>query len=256
MTVRVKHFIKQILFGMLLLLTLLPAKNCLADTSESEASGRGRVVIRDEADLLTSSEENSLYEIMQESASFGNVLFLSVDENEYYSTYSLAEHVYEDTFGYSDGVIFVIDMDNRMLWISGFDSIQYIITDSYCDTITDNVYRDASDGDYYACSAEAFRQIHSLLVGKNIPQPMKYTCNFLLSLILALLINYFIIMLISRKQKASTSALRDNMIAHCAINNANAKFTRETKVYNPGSSSSGGSGGGGGGGSSGGGHSF
>ena len=259
MMVSAKHIFRQCMIGiMLFALILLPATNCFADTPETSISYHGDVVIKDEADLLSASEEAELYEIMKASAAYGNVMFLSVNENDYYSTYKLATVYYEDTFGYSDGVIFVIDMDERLLWVSGFGEIQYIITDDYCDTITDNIYSDASAERYFDCSAEAFRQIHSLLNGKNIPQPMKYACNFLLSVIIALLANYFIVMTISKKDRASTSSLRENMIAHCNINNARAQFTHETRVYNPSSSGSsgGGGGGGGGGGSSGGGHSF
>ena len=89
--------------------------------------------------------------------------------------------------------------------------------------------------------------------------PMKYICNFLLSIALALVLNYFVAMFLSSKTKASKKEIRSNMISHFRIMDPKAEFTHETKVYNPSTSSggsSGGGGGGGGGGSSGGGHSF
>ena len=88
---------------------------------------------------------------------------------------------------------------------------------------------------------------------------MKYICNFLLSIALALVLNYFVAMFLSSKTKASKQEIRSNMISHFRIMDPKAEFTHETKVYNPSTSSggsSGGGGGGGGGGSSGGGHRF
>lgn len=251
-----KHSFKYLLtLFAVLLLCLIPSRSCYAQNST--ASSNYSVIIEDNADLLTEEEEKSLEEAMKKCAAFGNVMFLSVDSNPYYSTDSLSAAAYESTFGYSNGVIFTIDMDKRYLWICGFGNTQNIITSSYCDTITDNVYRYASDERYYDCTEKAFSQIYMLLNGKNIPQPMKYICNFLLSLILALIINYIFVIRSSKKRTASVLALKQNMIYHCSLSNQQAVFSHETKVYNPSTSSSGGGGGGGGGGGhSGGGHSF
>ena len=246
-------------FILILCILLIPAKNCFADQSSTNSETGYRTVLVDEADLLSVEEESELLAIMQDSSAYGNVMFLSVDSHDYSTTYRLAESRFEETFGYSNGVIFVIDMQKRMLWITGMDQTQYIITDNYCDTITDNIYTYASDGDYFTCSCIAFEQIHAVLQGKSIPMPMKYICNFLLSIALALVLNYFVAMFLSSKTKASKKEIRSNMIFHFRIMDPKAEFTHETKVYNPSTSSggsSGGGGGGGGGGSSGGGHSF
>ena len=211
----------------------------------------------DNANLLDTEEENAILDIMMPSTEFGNIYFLTEDYHSYASANSLANATYRDTFGDENGVIFVIDMDTRMLWISGFGKMQYVITDNYCDTITDNVYRYASDEDYFTCAGTALTQINSLLNGKNIPQPMKYVCNFLISVIFALIINYFVVIALSKKKKASLREVSKNIYSRCGIGNTSVQFVKEKRVYNPpSSSSSGGGGGGGGGGSSGGGHSF
>ena len=246
-----------ILFSVLLALT--PAKLCKAGHMTENVESGYYTLLEDNANLLTAAEEESLLEIMEPSSQYGNVYFLTVNSHNYSSTYSLATASFEESFGYENGVIFIIDMQERMLWITGMDDIQYIITDNYCDTITDNVYTYAGEGDYYTCAKVAFEQIYAVLEGRNIPQPMKYICNFLLSLVLALIINYFVAMGLSKKKAANVSDLRKNMIYHCNIRDPKAEFTHKTKHYNPSSGSSSGSSGGGGGGSggsSGGGHSF
>ena len=249
-------------FGSIVLcmfLAFTPAKLCLAGhVTENEETGYYTLLV-DYADLFTTTQEEELMVLMEPCSKYGNVYFLTIDSHSYSSTYSLATASYEESFGYENGVIFIIDMQERMLWITGMDDTQYVITDNYCDTITDNIYTYASDGDYYTCGKIAFEQIYAVLEGKNIPQPMKYICNFLLSVALALIINYFLATALSKKKAAQITDLRKNMIYHCNIRDPKAEFTHETKHYNPSSDSSGGSsggGGGGGGGSSGGGHSF
>ena len=252
---------KVITFGAMLIcmfFAFIPAELCLAGhVAENEETGY-RTLLVDNADLLTSAEEEAIFALMEPCSKYGNAYFLTINSHNYSSTYSLATASFEDAFGYENGVIFVIDMQERMLWITGMDDTQYVITDNYCDTITDNIYTYASDGDYYTCGKIAFEQIYAVLEGKSIPQPMKYICNFLLSVALALIINYFVAMGLSKKKTATESDLRKNMIYHCNIRDPKAEFTHKTKQYNPSSDSSSGSsgGGGGGGGSSGGGHSF
>lgn len=231
------------------------------DTLYIEESGEA--VIRDEADLLTDAEESDLLDAMMPITQYGNVIFYTTNDNPYDDTYDLSKTIYASHFSpYDDGVIFTINMDDRELWISGFGQCQYMVTDSYCYTITDNIYTYATDGDYYECATQGFEQIYAVLQGKDIPQPMRYTCNFLLAVAIALVINFLIVTSYSKKREPSLSTVKDSMIYHCEIHNPRATFTHERKVYNPPSSSSGSSSGGGGGGggggasSSGGGHSF
>ena len=65
---------------------------------------------------------------------------------------------------------------------------------------------------------------------------MKYTSNLLLALILALLINYLIIRLLSSGRKTSEDIMMEDMIYRCAIKETSASFSHQTTVYNPGNS--------------------
>lgn len=212
--------------------------------------------LEDGADLLSSSEEQELIKIMEPITAYGNVAFVSIDSNPTYSTERYVESYYEDNFGYSSGTVFIIDMDERYIWIHSNGEIYKTITDAYATTITDNVYSYASAEDYLSCASVAFEQINTLLEGRTIAQPMKYISNALLAIVLALLINYFLVMMLSRSRKASTSQLINGTFYKADIKNPRAEFIKQTKRYSPqssGSSGGGRSGGGGGGGSRGGG---
>ena len=214
------------------------------------------VIIDDEADLLTDEEEDNLGEKMMEVTAYGSAAFVTVDSN-YTSAGSYAEDYYYDCFGYGSGTLFLIDMDNREIYIYSDGDVYKTITKSYANTITDNIYTYASDAEYFTCAYKAFEQVVTLLEGNRIAQPMKYISNAFLAVLLALLINYFVVMLTSAAKKPAEKELLEATKHRCSLVNAEAIYTHTTKKYDPPSSSSSGGGGrSGGGGGGGGGHSF
>lgn len=217
-----------------------------------------QVIIEDDADLLSDQEEAALAETMEGITAYGNVAFKSIDYNEY-STERYIRNYYGEMFGSKSGTVFLIDMDNRNIWIHSNGGIYRVVTSSYADTITDNVYRYASDREYFLCANEAFSQMLTLLQGNRIAQPMKYISNVLLSVILGLLITYFIVRAMSVSAKPGEKELLEATRHQYRLNNPQMIHTSTTKRYDP-PSSGGGSGGGGGssggGGGGGGGHSF
>lgn len=258
-------------------IALLPGRELLAAESQywSWEESAGDLVysneetgysayIRDEEDLLSEEEEQSLAETMKAATDYGNVLFLSadgdnMDPEEFLETY------YADWLS-EDGTVFFVEMSVRELRLENSGSIRRIITPSYSNTITDNVYRMASEGDYYGCANEAFSQCITLLEGGRIARPMKYICNALLALILALLINYAAVRISNRNHRI-TKKERDQLVTDSLVLGAATKKRIAHRKRTSGGSSSGGSfsggggggfsgGGGGGGGHSGGGHSF
>lgn len=213
------------------------------------------VIVDDDAELLDASERQQLALEMQGVTEYGNAIFKSLDYNPYSTSY-FAEDYYHTCLGTASGVLFLIDMDNREIYIFSDGAVYRTITKAYAKTITDNVYRYASNGDYFSCASKAFSQIHTLLSGQKIAQPMKYLSNVLLALILAALINYFVAVRSSRTAKASKSEILASASTKFAFHNPRIQLTNQSKVYSPSSSGSGGggrSGGGGGGGRSGGG---
>lgn len=222
-----------------------------------------QVVLEDNADLLTDSEEEDLKEIMQKIAEYGNVALVTIDYNPNHNTERFAESYNEKLFGRNgDAVLFVIDMDERYIYIDSMGSMRKTISSAYANTITDNVYSYASAKNYYQCAYKAFDQMRILLEGRHIAQPMKYVSNALLAMIAAMIINFFAVSIFSKKHKPSKMELLSGIYHKAEVANPRATFVNQTKTYSPQSSGGGGggggghSGGGGGGGHSGGGHRF
>lgn len=220
-----------------------------------------QALVEDGATLLTEEQRQELMEVMKTITAYGNVSFVTLRRNNS-STESFARYYYIGRFGTESGTVFVIDMDNRMLWIHSDGDVYKVITTAYAETVTDNVYRYASQEDYYGCAREAFEEIAALLEGQKIAQPMKYISNGLLAVILALLADFGLVICFTRLPRPGKTAVMANIHRKFAYRELKAVHTHQTRVYDPVSSGSGGSSGGGrsggGGGRSGGGggHSF
>lgn len=233
-----------------------------AAENEADTSSQYQYYFDDDADFLTEQQENSLKELLVQITEYCNVSFATSTDHSYYSTEQFAVSTYETIFGNgTNGVSFVIDRDLNQIYLISEGGIQKTISNGRCNSITDNTYVYATSDynyDYYTCAYKTFEQIYILLQGGRIVQPMKYICNALLALVLAMLINYFIVKSFAHAKKPSTRQLMDGIYTKINVFHPSAQFTHQTKRYDPPSSSSGGSsgGGGGGGGHSGGGHSI
>ena len=223
-----------------------------------------KLEIHDDASLLEDTQLHALVKDMKGLVQYGSVGFFTTNI-EYRSTSALAHDLYDkylwkQSSAEESGTIFLIDMEQRNIYIYSNGVIYKTITNAYANTITDKVYKYASDADYYRCAKEVFDSELTLLEGRKIAQPMKYASNIFLAAALAILINYFLVKLFSRAKSPSEAEMLASIAATQRMNHADVQFERQTETYSPQSSSGSGGGGssGGGGGSSGGGggHSF
>lgn len=215
-----------------------------------------RLILEDDAGLLTNEERITLQWKMEPITQYGNVAFKTVRENTS-SAAAFAESYYHAKFGTKSGTLFLIDMANRKIWIFSDGAIYKVINENYAETITDNVYRYASKGEYCRCASCAYEEIYTLLQGGRISQPMKYISNLLLALILALFANFLLASHMSKLRAPSDNEILDNATVKFSHTPPEAHFKYQTRRHAP-RSGGGGHGGGVGGGHSGGGggHSF
>ncbi len=221
----------------------------------------GQIIIEDEEDLLSDAEEKALLEHMEPISEYGGVAFVTV--SQYGDTSVYAKNQYREYFGKSSGFLFLIDMGKRNIWIFSDGTIYRTINKAYANTITDNVYRYATRGEYYECAANVYDQARILLEGGHIAQPMKHVSNALIAVVCALLLNFGLLLMQRREKDVSFKEIAAAMTTATAVRILSKKKTKSKRhLHVESDSSSGGGysggGGGGGGGSSGGGggHSF
>ena len=169
---------------------IIPANKIFATNSETNTSINNQILIEDEANLLSEKQEEDLRTNMIKLTEFGNVIFKTSNSITNKDPLKYIQNYYYSKFQNSSGVAFYIDMNQRKICACATGGLDKLITSSKCNTITDNVYRYASNNNYYQCASEAFNQMYKLLNGQKIAESMKYICNAILSLMLALFASF------------------------------------------------------------------
>lgn len=250
------------------------AASALFFTEQAGASGQEtgdyRIIYDDSAYLIDDDDESGLYEIMENISKNTNVIFYTTRTSEYgMSTADICQNYCAEYFGTSKTapvLMFTIDMYHREIYMYCTGDTRKIIRNAEANSITDNVYKSATAGDYGKCAIDAFTQAQNCLAGGRIKRPMQIINNVLLAMLLGVTVN-FIVLKVSRfnKKEDGYPPIRENGAESFISVKVNKELLKEhTSVSRE--SSGGGSGGGssdfgggssgGGGGSSGGGHSF
>lgn len=110
--------------------------------------------IYDFADLFTDEEEKNLYSAVFDYTQRRNLDLVIVTINDNFeSTEEYADDFYDyNNFGYGserDGVLFLVDMENRYVYISATGGAMDLYPDNECNMITEEVYTYFSDQHYY-----------------------------------------------------------------------------------------------------------
>ncbi|SFR66956.1 uncharacterized protein SAMN04487829_0973 [Pseudobutyrivibrio sp. NOR37] len=213
------------------------------------------VSIQDDANLLSESEEQELYNYLSSLDDGINYIAVTAEDSNFNDTDSTLEYYYSNTFSkYEDGIAFIIDMYHREVYIQGYGDVQKQLRSDDCTDITDNIYRYASRQEYFDCIKMAFTQADTIVNKGFILRPMRFIVSFLISIILG----YFFVFRRAMRQRAKFAPYGD--IASTVVT-VGAPIAGTVMVYDTirrhRSSDSGGSSGGfGGGGFSGGGGGF
>lgn len=223
------------------------------------ALAAGTFIVQDDANLLRDSDVAQLKETYATLAEYVDAACVTTKEPSA-DVEDFAKAYVNSTFGSGAAVVFVIDMYNRQVCVYANEAGLSIVPENDARAIADNVYRYASDADWYGCADAALWQILSLCRGETVNSPMRHISNLLLALILGVLINFFMVYF-SRarlmRRRASSQSMRD-MAQLPQILGMSASVTKVQHIHHSSRSGGGGGGGGrgGGGGGGGGSHRF
>lgn len=212
----------------------------------------------DEAGLFTEDEARRLYEELYAMTGETNAVVFTAAQNpfgysdtsntyEFYLAESLCDELYPEVrYNGKSCVIFLIDMDTRWLYIYRDGAVKSNLTEGKSDSITDNAYRYAKNGDYFKCAEAAVKQMSSVVAGRMIFEPMKIVSNLFIGLAISFVITYIYASCVSKSRKPATKELLEYADRYMRIRDTNDITTSIDKVYSPPSSgsSSGRSGGG------------
>lgn len=219
-------------------LFILPVK---AETEYVNPENGNEVYLDDSAELLSEEEERLLISEMSRITDYGNCMLVTA--YQYDDTDDFARDTYRARYGRDAGTILVIDMFNRIIYIHNEDKVSKVITSAYSNSITDNSYRYATNEEYYQCASSIFSQELTLLQGGKISQPMKLITNILISLLAAVMINFWVLTISHSSEPRSTEPKANTVpFGSLVIAGGAAKMIKEKRSTHVDSSSSGSSG--------------
>lgn len=131
---------------------------CLAPSVSAKENTEQTVF--DLGNLLSEEERQSLAEEtekLQEEHKMNFIVLTTFDAQgksarDYADDFYMDQGFYED--GKKGGIAFLIDMDNRELWISTAGDMRYYVSDAEVEEILDAGYPWVGDGQYYRCFTE------------------------------------------------------------------------------------------------------
>lgn len=114
----------------------------------------------DDADLLSYDEEQEIQSMLDEFAGeSGWTLFaVTTDDANGMTSEEYADDFVDQNAFEENGVCFLIDMDNREIYMSTTGSAIRILTDHRIDSIMDDSYGYAGDGEYAKCFETMIRE--------------------------------------------------------------------------------------------------
>lgn len=207
----------------LLLCVLVVIGISLPASATDPGSSKYKIVYDDGAGIIKSGKED-IIAAMEKLSFCGNVGFITTDDITKSGTDFFKEEYFRQ-FGSESGAIFYIDMYDRNLYIWTDGQLGDKLTIGACNTITDNVYRDASAGNYTQATLKAFDLMYRKAQSMTIPQPMKYTCNAIVALFASLFIVYLIIRSLNKEKMPSSGEWLGYINYHCKAENVKSTMT-------------------------------
>ena len=232
---------------------------CLIPRVAQASGAANSIVFDDRADLLSHAEEKRLSNDYGELLEYMDAAFASTDAWSG-SAESYARQFVQRRFGSRAGVVFLIDMYHREIYVYANEAGLRLISTADARAITDNAYQMATRGEYYRCADSVFSQILTKCGGGRIARPVKHITNLLIAAMLSIIVTFDFAIMARSKDVDDSDKRRKALVAMPRLLFKKPVVTHTEVVTHSDNSgagfdagSGGGGGGGGGGGSSGGG---
>lgn len=213
--------------------------------------------VYDFADLFTDSEEERLYEDIGEYINSYNMdlVVVTINDNNKLNAQEYAQDFYDYNDFRTDGVLFLIDMDTREIYMTTTGSAIDMYNDYRIDQILDSVYYYVSSGNYYD-TASSFIDEVSYYASVGLPSDGDYSYDskvvfadiflkcFLIALIVTIVIMIILVMKNRMVKKATSSReylVKETMkINHVSETFLGAFVSKVRRSHDSGSSGGGG----------------
>ncbi len=217
-----------ILFALTFVL-VFPHKVNAADTLNPET-------VFDYADLLTTDEEDDLRKYAEKFEAYKiSVIFLTTDDALGKSSMNYSNDFYDTNHFRPDGVMFMIDMDNRNIYIDTVGTCIDILSESDIDRALDDSYSYAADGEYYTCFEKMSDSICTEIENHENPLLGAFRFSIVTLLIAAAITAIIIIILIVIHNQANQKTAAERYVGSSfKVNDRNTIYMGSRREVIPG----------------------
>lgn len=147
----------------------LPTADIAAETVQE--------TVYDNAGILTDQEEELLREYAGKYEKYDiTAIFLTVDDACGKSSMTYSDDFYDEVIDRTDGVLYMIDMDNRNIYINTVGKCIDQLTDAKIEKILDASYQLASEKEYFSCLERMHQKAYAVI--KKAENPYLYAISF------------------------------------------------------------------------------
>lgn len=193
-----------------------------------------QAVIIDELGSLSAEEAAELLQAMEPITKYGDAVYKTTVSGGVFDAEKYMDIQYGATMSGKTGVLVLLDAGNNSFQVRCGGKWESMINPKQAEsiaTIALNAYR--QNGQAVAVPKSAFDQVYARLEQVRKARPVKYVCNAMLALILAMLINFVLVDKLSRMQKTPDQELLENAAGYCRHGEVMIEFLTRTETYSP-----------------------
>lgn len=213
-----KRVVSIVLILMLSLTWLIPISAKAAIYNEE--------TVFDYADLLTDDEEDDLRKYAEKFKKYDiSLIYLTTMDAEGKSSTTYSDDFYDNNNFRSDGVLLMIDMDNREIYINTVGKCIELLPNQTIYNTVDDCYIYASDGEYNLCLSKMGKSIGTKL--ENHYNPLLGAVRFspvTLFITIAITAIILIILVVQHNRANQTVSANQYIGSSFKVNNRNAVY--------------------------------
>lgn len=193
-----------------------------------------QAIIMDERNTLSEEDKEELLQIMEPVTRYGQAVYKTVTSSGTFGANKYAEIQYGASISADSGVLVLLDLGSGTFKVRCGGKMERIIDKKLAKTISTSATNAfAQNGQAITPPKYAFEQVSARVEQARKALPVKYACNAMLALIIAMLINFVLVERLSQMQKTSEQELMDNVIGYSRHGEVLIEYLTRTETYHP-----------------------
>ena len=190
--------------------------------------------IIDELGTLSAEDKAELLRAMEPITRYGDAAYKTTVSGGAFDADKYMDIQYGATMAGKTGVLVLLDAGNHSFKVRCGGKWEDMITKRQADTIAANALRTFEQGGgAVTVPGSVFEQVFNRLEQVRKARPVKYICNAMLALILAMLINFVLVDKMSRMQKTSDQEILESIAGYCRHGEVMIEYLTRTETYSP-----------------------